>query len=428
MKPSFFAPLLLGVGLMASCVQGATAEVANVSVSQAQQHWWPQLQSLIGQLPQMQVQASAFKQQQLASSAASQAIYNPELDVSYQNASEDTYGIGLSQTLDWGDKQGSSAALAQLALQQAELEWQMTQDQLLASALQALVAQDIANKEYRFAKQQVEHAGKQLNIGRQRVAAGDLPQVALQQLALELANNSAEFALAEQAQLAANSAVMGLLGQAFTLTDFMQVISMESSQGVDARLPALQAAYLAVRQSRLLQAVVASDTSVDPNISVSAEREGSENKFGIGLSIPLQVRNRYQAEYAQAGEAVIMAEQQYLVTERQLQQDYQLFQASIPNLLARYQDWRELVYRAGSEIASTLAQQWRSGDLATGDYLQSQRQLASSYQVGLQLEQAIYNQWINWMASSGQLTLWFEQIYGQAAITSSSSSVNQVAH
>ncbi|QDF68280.1 TolC family protein [Shewanella sp. SNU WT4] len=425
MKKSIIASMVLGLGLIAPTLSATQLETEASFERQAQAHWWPQLQTIIAALPQMQAQTSLLNQQRYAAEAANQAIYNPELDVSYQNATEDTYGIGLSQTIDWGDKRGSATALAQLSLQQAQLQQQLTQDQLLASALTAIVAQDIATKEYTFAKQQLEHAQKQLEIGRKRVDVGDLPQVALQQLSLELANISAEFALAEQAQLTAMSEVLGLLGQELTLTDFMKEVSVASSQTVDARLPALQVAYLQVRQSRLLQDVVRSTTSVDPTVSVNAEREGSENKFGVGISIPLQIRNSYRAETAASVEAVVLAEQEYLVIERQMQQGYQLFSTSVPKLLARYHDWRELVYRSGSEVASSLGQQWRSGDLATGEYLQSQRQLASSYQVGLQLEQAIYSQWINWMAQSGQLSQWFEQAYGQFQVTASTSSVTR---
>ncbi|MDQ7073270.1 MAG: TolC family protein [Gammaproteobacteria bacterium] len=44
--------------------------------------------------------------------ASKQAIYNPELELAYENSSANTKTIGISQTLDWGDQQGSRTDLA----------------------------------------------------------------------------------------------------------------------------------------------------------------------------------------------------------------------------------------------------------------------------------------------------------------------------
>lgn len=41
--------------------------------------------------------------------ASDQAVYNPELKFDYEDTNVKTKRIGISQTIDWGDQQGSGA-------------------------------------------------------------------------------------------------------------------------------------------------------------------------------------------------------------------------------------------------------------------------------------------------------------------------------
>ncbi len=61
------------------------------------------------------------------------------------------------------------------------------------------------------------------------------------------------------------------------------------------------------------------------------------------------------------------------------------------------------MFHSGQEAASALGQQWKAGDINTSDYLQSQRQLSSSFLAGLSLETSLYSSWLEWMGASGQL-------------------------
>ena len=96
-------------------------------------------------------------------------------------------------------------------------------------------------------------------------------------------------------------------------------------------------------------------------------------------------------------------------------QQQKQFSLSLPRLTQRYQDWRELVLTSGGEAAKSLAQQWQTGDINTSDYLQSQRQMSSSYLAGLTLESALYENWLAWMGASGQLESYLNSQLAQAA-------------
>lgn len=367
--------------------------------------WLPELLKQINQLPEVQAQMARQQQAELAIAAADRAVYNPELGLNYQNSETDTYTVGLSQTLDWGDKRGVATRLAQLEAQILLADIRLERSKMLAERLLALAEQAQGQKALTFAEQQLRFTQAQLNIAEQRFAAGDLSDVELQLLKLELASNTADYALAEQAALVADGKVIELLGvDKLKFREFIseigQFVSMISPK---AELPALTSAHQQVLLAKANALKVKADSAADPTINLGLEREGTDNKLGIGVAIPLQVRNNYSELQSVADKGIAIAEQNYLARERVLTAKQAQFNNALPRLLARYQDWRERVEASGSKAAKSLSEQWRSGDVSTSEYLQSRRQLAASYLVGLNLETAIYQSWLTWMGDSGQL-------------------------
>lgn len=388
------------------------ADLASVSFGK----WLPELVEQFNRLPEVQSQLVRQQQAELAIQAADRAVYNPELGLNYQNADTDSYSVGLSQTLDWGDKRGVATRRAQLEAQMLLADIGLERGQMFAERLLALAEQAQASKALTFADQQLRFTKAQLNIAEQRLAAGDLSDVELQLMQLELASNSADYALAEQAALVADGKVIELLGNdQFAFSEFIGSIEgvftqFSKASGTESRLPALTLAYQQVLLARANAMQVKADTAADPTISIAAEKEGTDNKLGIGVSVPLQVRNNYSELQAIAEKDTAIAEQQYLARERVLTAKQKQVEHALPRLLARYQDWRELVQTSGAKAAKSLSQQWQAGDISTSEYLQSRRQLAASYLVGLNLETAIYQTWLTWMGESGQLMPFVEQI------------------
>ena len=343
-------------------------------------------------------------------------MYNPELGLNYQNADTYSYSLGLSQTLDWGDKRGVATKRAELEAQIMFADIGLERNQMLAERLLALAEQAQSRKALTFAEQQLRFTKAQLGIAKLRLAAGDLSNVELQLMQLELATNTADYALAEQAALVADGKVIELLGDNnLAFSEFIKEIHVFVTQAKQApapepelstsksALPALTSAYQQVLLARVNAMQVKADTSADPTISLGAEKEGTDNKLGVGISIPLQVRNNYSELQAVADKGIAIAEQGYLARERVLTAKQKHVLYALPRLLERYQDWRELVQVSGAKAAKSLSQQWQAGDVSTSEYLQSRRQLAASYLVGLNLETAIYQSWLTWMGESGQL-------------------------
>ncbi|MCL1056709.1 TolC family protein [Shewanella gelidimarina] len=418
MKKTIIASLLLGyLANTAMSSQAIAAEadlmsaipVSQLSVSNSNtgqfNDWLPQVMQRFNALPEIQAQSARRQQAQLNIAAADKAVYNPELGVSYQNATDDTYTLDISQTIDWSDKRGAATRMAQLESEILLSDISLERNQMLAERLQALASQSQARKALQFQQQQFKLAKAQLDIARQRMELGDLSSVELQLMQLEVASNAADYAIAEQESIAADGAVLGLFGEVeLPFSDFLNTLSIAAGkQDVSPDLPALKSAYQQVLVAKVAAKQAKADNGADPTISLSGEREGTENKVGFGVSIPLQFRNNYSEAIASASQEIAIAEQTYLAAERVLLQQQKQFSLSIPRLTQRYQDWRELVIITGSKAATSLGQQWRAGDINTSDYLQSQRQISNSYLAGLTLESALYENWLTWMGASGQL-------------------------
>lgn len=371
--------------------------------------WLPSLMQGFNALPEVRAQEIRRSQAQLKINAADQAVYNPELGLGYQNATEDTYSLEISQTIDWGDKRGAATRQAQLEAEILLSDIALERSQMLANSVQALVDQSQARKALQFQKQQLNSAKSQFDIAKQQMQVGELSAVELQLIQLDVASKSADYAVAELASITADAEVLMLLGNSeLPFNGFLDTLTVATmSAQIDPELPALKSAYQQVLLAKVAATQVKANTAADPTISLSAEREGEENKLGIGVSIPLQFRNNYSDTLAVASQEIAVAEQTYLARERVLIQQQKKFNLSLPRLTERYQEWRELVFHSGQEAASALGQQWQAGDINTSDYLQSQRQLSSNFLVGLSLETALYSSWLEWMGASGQLEGFF---------------------
>ncbi|MGS0696560.1 TolC family protein [Shewanella sp. 0m-4] len=418
MKKTIIASLILGLlaGSVTRLQAADTEPQLPESMAQAQigastnnmgqfNHWLPEVMQRFNSLPEVQAQAARRQQAQSNMAASDKAVYNPELGLGYQNATDDTYSLDISQTIDWGDKRGVATRIAQLESEILLSTITLERNQMLAERLQALANQNQARKVLEFQKQQFNRAKEQLEIARQRTEVGDMSSVELQLMQLDVANSAADYALGEQASIAADGAVLALFGEfELPFEDFINALTLQASRlEVSPELPALKSAYQQVLVAKVAVEQAKADGSADPSISLSAEREGDENKFGVGVSIPLQIRNNYSEAIAVANQGIVIAEQAYLAEERVLLQQQKQFSLSLPRLTERYKDWSDLVLTSGTKAAKSLSQQWQAGDINTSDYLQSQRQMSSSYIAGLTLESALYENWLNWMGVSGQL-------------------------
>ena len=70
------------------------------------------INAVLSQNPEMQAAQAAVDAASGRYRAAGQPLFNPELEFEYENSDIDTTTGGLSQTIDWADKRGARAAVA----------------------------------------------------------------------------------------------------------------------------------------------------------------------------------------------------------------------------------------------------------------------------------------------------------------------------
>ncbi|MBY6187920.1 TolC family protein [Marinobacter hydrocarbonoclasticus] len=368
-------------------------------------------------LPRIQMEAARLKQQQLAVDTASQALYNPELGLDAENLgsseSDIEYTLTLSQGYDRGDKRGLQRRESELSAQIALADYGLLRNQQLAAMLTAWVELDLARRLDQFTAQAQQRTEAMLVLAERMVAVGEIARLDQQLLQLELARLTGERLVSRQGVIEALASMKLLGGDALvSLADETPLLpadlTLPESQRM-ARLPALKPAYLAVKQRRATYALRQQQAKADPSFSVGAKTDGQDQSLALGIAVPLNLRNRYQGEVAEANQAIIVAEQAYLTAERELMIELDALSQSLALLQQGQRQWQRLASAPLKESQSLLERQWRGGEIATTSYLQSQQQLTDTQASGAELEAAQRRAWLALMAARGELEIWLSQ-------------------
>jgi cobalt-zinc-cadmium efflux system outer membrane protein len=179
----------------------------------------------------------------------------------------------------------------------------------------------------------------------------------------------------------------------------------------DAR--ALIAAVPEVRLQR--DRVAAADAAVtlrererraSPTLRLVGGEEDGESLIGVGFSMPLNVRNRFEHEVEAARASSVQA-------ERELDNVTVRARAALEAAAARYgltrAAWREWLETGAPNLAEQTAlldRLWRAGELDVTDYLVQLDQTLATQASALDLELRLRRAWLDWLAASAQLGDW----------------------
>ncbi|WP_417349904.1 TolC family protein [Ferrimonas sp.] len=361
-------------------------------------------------LPEIQAQQAELELSGLAVDTADQALYNPDLSLDVEgigaSAAKEEFTLGLSQTLDWSDKRGYRTRMAQLTELQAQAQYHQGRNLALARLLTGWINLNQAQTLTRYATEQKQRTQSMLTLAERMVQVGELAPLDRQLITLELARVTGDHADALQA-LAQAKAQVRLSGgnPKLTLPAWSAGLTLPSTE-VTPQLPALKGAYQQVLAARAGLDLARTEGMADPTLSIGAKTDGDDSSLQLGVSVPLNVRNRYQGEIAQASQAIVVAETQFLNDSRTLE-------ITLASLAERYQavaqgylSWQQLT-RDSLKSSQTLMQAlWRGGEMPTGQYLQSQQQLTDTLATGAELAAEQSALWIEMMAQRGELETW----------------------
>ncbi len=377
--------------------------------------WSAWVLSQVKSLPSLQAMAKGTLVASEQRNAMQQPLYNPELGAAYTDKNDEEYSITLSQTIDWFDKRAANARLGEVDYELVSLNSVLQLENRLAEALTAYI-------EFSMSKQLLDVSKKQEKLLTQlsddlklREAAGDVGQVDAEMAYLSLSQNLQQISLIEirhrrasaNLQKALNSAQVPFRPQASIW--FNEVAPDAVSQAFDNGLK-VQYAKKQLEQSVSKSKIAQLNKKVNPTIGLGAGREGSENTLIFELSVPLNVRNNYSAEYSAALYKVNQTEFELQEQQRLLKNDIARSLDNYQQLKSRVLSWNRLTGNRLKNSQKLLKKQWQSGDVSTSDYLFSLRQRTDTLIANIELTGEMHKAWIEWLYASSQVQQWLKNI------------------
>lgn len=371
--------------------------------------WSDELLQTLRLSPQWQQLDAKQVSAQADSRAAQQPLYNPELELSYEDKTERAYQVTVSQTIDLFDKRETQSQMAMLSEQISLLDIQAQKTLLLEQVLTALLESRRASALANLSASQLQISERLIALTRKRMGAGDASQIDLQLVQLAhteaLESNSAALEALLQRQ---SDAALVLGDTEIRLPRSFDYSTASPPDFTDLSRQTLnsQIALLETRKAQLEIAQAAKARRIEPTVGLGFGQEGNDNVIALSLSIPLNVRNTYRAEVDAAEARAAYRDDTYLLIQQQSHNELKRSWT----LLTQQQALKHLLADTGQQSMQTLNQQfeklWRLGELDTTRYLQSLQQSNSALKAQINLNTESDLALIQWLARSNQLLSW----------------------
>ncbi len=406
-----YRPSLPSVGLLCLLSLFSTSSLADRFAIQASPRLTAWVNQALSQHPEMLAAQAAVRAAQSHAEGAGLPIYNPELELEYERTDINLLTAGVSQTLDWHDKQGARAARQTSALTLAKAQYREAREQFAAELISILAVIASARKEAELVGRQVDLLARFQRIARQRANAGDLTQaeVELAQLAMiegELSAARSASALAAARQALLKFAVSEPSGTALPKLPPLAPMQTPQTDALLRQHPNLAAAMARSQQAQSAIRLADAERRADPTLRMRGGREGDQTLIGLQLSIPLQVRNRFRSDVAAARAEADQSTQQELALAQTLRAQMQASHARYAHLAQAWQLWEDKGSLTLKSRVQLLEKLWRAGELSTADYLVQLKQSMETESAGLGLHRDLWAAWLDWLSASGQVSAW----------------------
>jgi len=344
--------------------------------------------------------------------AADKALYNPELEFEAETAETDSASIGLSQTIDWGDTRGARTEMASFRRTAAQFNFESVRRELAVQLLSSLADYHTSAALRDLAKQGEKLMQQSAQLAKQRYDAGDLTKVDVDLANLTYAQ--ARFKLADAASESARATqnLIALTGSATKnwpqmLADYPE--PQTQSQDIDKtvqQLPKMRAITARVKAAQANVNVETGQASVKPTISIRAGKEEEDKLLGLNLSIPLHVRNNFQAEINSANAEMIQAQREAIDAYRTLKSRLEIAIISYDLNRGAWLTWKESGADTLNEQIKLLERLWTAGELNTTDYLIQLTQALETKASAIEQRGRMWSDWSEWLIASGKIKRW----------------------
>lgn len=375
-----------------------------------------QLATLVIQItvlnPEIQAAQAALEAARANLTGADLPLNNPEFEIEAERTDINTLTLGLSQTIDWHDKQGAltRSAQAELAVKTLSLD---ALKQTKASEILSAVTEISINKEISVqSARRSELLSRFVQLAEQRFVAGDIAQSELELARLSLAEAMIEDTEIRLASIRARNDFLSLSGH--TLESRIKFFDHYPNQLPNAlddsslaqRHPQVKLSQQSAQLARMNIHAIDQQRKPDPNIGFSAGREGDEALLALSLSIPLQIRNDFRSSVDAAQALAIQAEQNTQQTLRTVMAAIKRARERYGLISGAWSQWTSLGRTSLEQHSVLLETQWQAGEMSTSDYLLQIKQAIDTRIAGLKLKGELWNAWTAWLTASGTLNSW----------------------
>lgn len=343
-------------------------------------------------------------------------IYNPVLGGEIEREGEaNNFRVGISQTFDWTNKQSVRQKQAVYSREAARQYYEVVLQQKLSEVLELLVEWESARAIAELALNQESQLDTLLDLFVERQESGDLGQVDVELAFLSLSQrlNFSAQALAELRGTEARllellpgwTAERMFIPEGFWLSDS----PAQSSLWLDEH----PLVMLAKADWEALQQVAEFTSRAirpDPSFGINAGEANQENVISLSFSLPLNIRNNYNAEARSADQTALAAEAEYRAVRRQQEFSIQSAQNTLQEYQIRFERWKNLMQGREESSEELLTAQWDSGDISTTEYLLALQQRTEGLMAGIELQKYYEMAKINWLFQTGLIINGLEQL------------------
>ena len=346
--------------------------------------------------------------------AAGRPIYNPDLELTAENADVDTRSVGLSQTIDWSGKRRARETAATAEERAANAERDEVRQRVALEWLRGFAAYRSANERASAGAQRVDLLAQFAALAERRLRVGDIPV-----LERDLANLALLEARAQQAELAAEQAKARQLltaagGDASTLPPLPASLPATADPTIAAArltdLPSVRRARAEVDAAEARVTVAERDRRADPTISLTGGRvtDGPyhDRLIGVTVKLPLFVRNSFNAEVTAARSSADAADATRRDVILRAGADAEQAGASFNALRDAWLAWQQSRAPSAAERAALLQKLWEAGEISAAEYLVQLKQSIDTELTAASLRGRVWDAWADWLAASGGLAAW----------------------
>ncbi len=347
-----------------------------------------------------------------------QSYDNPELSIQTEEVGafgsdqqmERRYVIGVTKRLDLHGKRQARITVAEAKRLVAQAELDSLRVATAAELLNALAQWQTASGRVRLLATHEEAMANFEVLAERRRAAGDISRMEADLATLALAETSMRRAAAETGRSVAAERIRNVTfavdEQGWPVLDFnFPPLDEAPVEGVLA-LPVVRAALLKAQAAAAEVGVERRNRRPDPTLSLGVGREAGSGLAEVGVSVPLVVLDRgTHAVSAATADADAVARASDDIARRARVR----FEASAERYRIARRSWQEWLREGAGSLdeRETLARRsWEAGELEPSEYLVHMDAAVELRLQALDVRQAAWEAWFEWLVASGGLDDW----------------------